>query len=186
MNRITRITLSTILLMSGLTLSAQTQFRLTQSSYCSTAVAAVNCSIPIPPKTTGGFYPLLLIEFNPATGGGSMGFETFQQVENADGPYLNNGVIDLAAPVWQTVMSNGQTSYQITRLTLYGWGSYAPASGIAACPGPDAHGQLDPSRCWVVKPTTLYFTYRAILHQGGTWTWDRSFYVGELTFSQIQ
>jgi hypothetical protein len=176
-----------VAVMDALCLHAQTSYTVLGGTNCGPATTTVSCVILIPPANALGIYPNIQVSFNPLTGLGTIEFETFQLVENSpNGPNLGAGTISLAAPVFQTVTSNGQTSYQITDLTIYGYGSYVPASGIAPCPGPDAHGQLDPSRCWVIKPATLHFLYRSVFHQGGTYTWERSFRAGELTFSEIE
>lgn len=204
MNYISRIALGVAALMSVLTLSAQTQisdrvilddealaaggnsWALTGQD-CGTATAVINCAALIPRANTGGFFPNVRISFDPTTGQGAFEFETFQRVENANGPYLDRGPISHAVATWETVtLPNGVQSQQISRMVLYGWGSYAPASGIAQCNGPNPDYQTFPSNCWVIKPLTVNFSYRAVFHQGGTYTLDRVVVNGELTFAQIQ
>lgn len=182
-----RITLATVLLLSGLMAIAQTTYQIVPGQ-CPMNDIPTQCSVTMSPANPLGFYPSLTLyddlsnnSVDNAPPGDTYRLLEFETTQGPSGGYLGNGVVQVNASIpygqpghyrsyplfAQFCNASGtQCITDVAALTVYFEGNYAPASG-----GGFYSGSL-----------TMHFGYKWIYYRGA-WRVERNVTGGAVTIN---
>ena len=131
----------------------------------------MQCIMDLSPANPLGIYPTLWLTDDLVKDSG--GLVDWATTQGPTGGYLGGGVIQKGSngyqsfPIWARFCSNGACITEVSALTVYFKGAYAPASGGAPYAGVLA----------------LHFNYYRQYEIGGTYRWVRLVTAGTVTIN---